>query len=145
MICSCVCRPHCKQLVLAIIAVAAFIFIYEMLFHGMILGSVYQATAHLWRTEEAMQDYMGWLMLGQFLIATMFCYLYSFMRMCGGLQGGACFGLMVGLMMAGPHLITYAVQPIPTSLIGMWIAGGLLEAVLAGLIVAHIYKHDAAT
>ncbi|MDQ6989444.1 MAG: hypothetical protein Q9M19_06135, partial [Mariprofundaceae bacterium] len=64
------------------------------------------------------------------------------MRMCGGLQGGACFGLMVGLLMAAPHLITYAVQPIPASLIGTWIVGGLLEAVLAGVIVASIYQPD---
>jgi len=109
-----------------------------MLFHGMLLSDTYKATA----TEEAMQDFMGWLILGEIMIAAMFCYLYSFVRMCGGIQGGACFGLTVSLLMAGPQLITYAVQPIPASLIATWVAGGIVETVLAGMIVACIYKPE---
>jgi len=85
-------------LVLSIVGVSIFIFLYEMLFHGMLLSDTYKATA----TEEAMQDFMGWLILGKIMIAAMFCYLYSFVRMCGGIQGGACFGLTVSLLMGWP-------------------------------------------
>ncbi|MDX8410433.1 MAG: hypothetical protein R8K46_00975 [Mariprofundaceae bacterium] len=142
MKCSCLCPPNCKRLLLGMLAVAVFIFIYEMIFHGIVLGETYKVTASLWRPEAEMQTHMPWLMAGQALMAVMFCYLYSFVRICGGICGGAGYGLMVGLLMSAPHLIMYAVQPVPGSLVAMWIAGGLLEAVLAGIIVAAIYPHE---
>ena len=145
MLCSCCSRPNGKQLLLAMLAVAVFVFVYEMIFHGMMLKATYQATAELWRPEADMQAKMIWLMLAQALMAIMFCLIFSFTRMCNGIQGGVCFGLLVGLLMSAPQIITYVVQPIPADLLLKWLVGGMLEAVLMGVIVALIYKpqiHD---
>jgi len=125
------------------LAVTVFVFVYETVFHGMLLDASYQATAALWRMEAEMQSNMIWLMLAQALMAVMFCLIYSFTRMCAGIQGGVCFGLMAGLLLSAPQIINYAVQPIPADLLIKWLAGGMLEAVLMGVIVALIYKPQA--
>jgi len=139
---TCKSKIKSKQLGLAILAVAVFIFIYEMVFHGVILGETYKATASLWRSEEAMEGFMPWLMAGQLLMAVMFCYLYAYAKQCSGLKGGVCYGVSVALLLTGPQLVTYAVQPIPGSLVATWIVGGVIELAIAGLIVASIYRHE---
>ncbi|GAV20995.1 hypothetical protein MMIC_P1974 [Mariprofundus micogutta] len=142
MFCSCFKRPNAGRLLLAMLAVAVFVFVFEWLFHGIYLADTYQATASLWRSQAEMEAHMGWMMGGQLLMAAVFSYLYSFVRTCGGIGGGACYGLIVGLLMVSPQLITYAVQPVPGSLVATWMIGGLIELILAGMLVAAIYRHD---
>ena len=52
------------------------------------------------------------------------------------------FGLeiMVALLFIGNNLITFAVQPLTTKILGGWIVGNLLEFAIAGAIVGAIYK-----
>lgn len=128
-----------KRFCLGFIIVAIYIVIYEWIFHGMILKGAYTATAHLWRPETDMQSYFIWMLAGQLLFAFIFCLLFTFTRCQTNLKGGATYGLVLGLLMSSVSLVYYSVMPIPMALMVGWILGGLLEAIIAGVIFALIY------
>lgn len=134
---------NCKRFGIAVIAVFVFIFIFEMVFHGMLLGETYKTTAQLWRPESEMEAYMPWMLGGQLLFSVMFCYIYTFAAKCTGMMEGVRYGLLIGLLMASTNIIFYSVQPLPLDLVVIWIVGGLLETALAGALMASIYKPDA--
>jgi hypothetical protein len=129
-----------KGFVTAVIAVFAFIFIYEWVFHGVLLAGLYESTPQLWRTREVMPDFMIWLTLGQIAVAIMFCFIFLKGYENKGVMEGVRYGALIGLLFIGPNLIFYAVQPLPAVLVVYWCIGGLLELILAGAILASIYK-----
>lgn len=132
-----------KRWVVATVVTFVFISVYEMVFHAGILGPTYKATAQLWRPEAELSSgrYMGWLYAGHLLLAAPLCYLIG--RTGRSVVDGACLGLIVGVMMSSTTLIMYAVQPLPANLAGAWIAGGLVEAAIAGTIAAAILRPGA--
>lgn len=107
-----------KRLLLAIVAVFLGIFASDFLIHGVWLKNDYAASMPLWRPEAEMQSHMGWLLLGELLGAVTFVVIYA-----KGFAEKACpmcavmFGLFMGLFMQANTFITYAVQPIPGSLV----------------------------
>jgi len=58
----------------------------------------------------------------------------------GGAGAGATLGILVGLVYAGPHLISFAVQPLTTKILCGWIMGAVIQFAIAGAIVGAIYK-----
>jgi hypothetical protein len=117
------------------------VFCFEWIFHGMILRESYVQTASLWRPDEEMKARLGWLIAGQFLGSVMFCVIYALR---GGPQRGIGqgigYGLLIALLLASTSLVTYAVQPLPLSIVGSWFAGGLVEMLIAGAILGAIYR-----
>ena len=87
-----------KRLVLAIVAVFIGIAVTDFLIHQVWLKEMYGATASLWRTEGDMQAHLGWIMVGEFLVAVTFTTLWA-----RGFAEHACptcatmFGLFMGL------------------------------------------------
>ncbi len=49
-------------------------------------------------------------------------------------------GILVALVFAGVDLITFAVQPLTTKILGGWIVGDLIQFAIAGAIIGAIYK-----
>ena len=134
-----------KRVIVACLVVFVFIFGYEFVFHGIIMKDTYVRTANLWRPEAEMRSYMPWLLLGQFVLAVMFCVIYALGQTNRvGVAHGVGYGLLVGLLLSSPSLIMYAVQPLPLSLIGAWIVAGLIEMMIAGAILGAIYRPVAA-
>ena len=87
-----------------------------------------------------MKSYMPWLTLDQIVISIGFVTLFTKTYKRGGLMEGAVFGLLVAILFIDNLLIWYAVSPYPTNLLINWIVGTLIELILAGIIVAFIYK-----
>jgi hypothetical protein len=56
------------------------------------------------------------------------------------LPEGAIYGLLVAVIFIGTNLIMYAVTPYPMNMVVSWSVGVIIELVLAGIIVAFIYK-----
>lgn len=129
-----------QRLWLSCAAVFVVLFGYEWLFHSVLLRDIYLQTASLWRTPVEMQAHGVWMILGQITIALVFGFLFSKGYENQGVGEGVRFGMMVGLLMSGPILISYAVQPIPLHLIGAWVAGTIFEFVLAGIVVVAVYR-----
>ena len=137
---------NAKRLTLAAIAVFAFVFVFDWVLHGMILKNTYIQTASLWRSESEMGQHFGWLVLGQLLLSMMFCLIYALRPgLHDGVGPGIGYGLMVGLLLTGPTLISYAVQPLPLNLIGSWILGGIIQLMIAGALLGAIYRPKPAT
>ena len=130
-----------KRLILGIVAVFVGIWVTDFLIHGLWLQSSYKATMSLWRPEAEMQKHMGWLMLGQFLMAMAFVMIWA--RGFAGnahVRCGVLYGLFMGFFSQANTLITFAVQPLPSDIAVKWFVSGLAQGVLMGLLVFFIYK-----
>jgi hypothetical protein len=121
---------------LAFIAVFVVIFIFEFLWHGMLMKSAYMETSTLWRTEPMFPV----LILGQLVIAFAFTGLYVRKVGVNGVATGMGYGIVIGILAVGGDLIRFAVHPLTTKVLWMWIAGSLIEFGILGAIVGAIYK-----
>lgn len=128
-----------KRFLAATIAVFAFIFGYDFLYHGMYLANDYQATASLWRPESSMADYMLYLTIGQLVIAFGVVWIV-FRSERGGWLAGAVTGIAIATIAAGTNLIFFAVQPLPSDLVCSWITSGFIQTAAAGAIAGSIYR-----
>lgn len=131
-----------QRLMYATLSVFVFIFFYEWFFHGTILKGMYEETAFLWRTESDMRAHFFWLVLGQFLIAVMFCYIFLKGYENKGLLEGMRYGLLMGVFLSIPSFVMHAVQPFPLEMAFAWIIGGIIEFILAGMLLAWVYRPE---
>lgn len=129
-----------KRLFLSFLAVFVFIFLFEWVFHGVLLKNLYVQTAILWRTESDMMLHFKWLVLGQAIVAFVLVFIFAKAFARDGVRGGIQLGIMLAVFSLGLNFIVYAVQPIPLRLIGFWSIGELIEFALAGAIAGAIYR-----
>lgn len=129
-----------KRFVLATIAVFVFIVLTNIVIHHFIMGSIYDATATLWRPKPEMGDYRVWLFLGQLIVAKFFTLIFIKGYEGKGWIEGVRFGLWMGLFCIGGNLIAYATQPMTCEIICMWSALGTLQFMGAGVVAALVYK-----
>lgn len=128
-----------KRFWLACVVMVIYVFVYEWVLHGGLLSGIYQSTPQVWRPQESMPAFMPWMMAGQVLFACVFCWLFTCTTCPSTVKGGAMYGLVVGLLMSAVSLIYYAVLPISLTLLIYWVIGGVLETVIAGIILSRIY------
>ena len=122
------------------LAVFAFIFLFEWVFHGTFLKGWYESTASMWRSESEMMSKSYWMIAGQVWLAGVFCWIFLKGYENKGLWEGVRYGLWVALLMTAPWVIMYSVAPYPGMLTWWWIVGGVVEFVVAGGILASVYK-----
>jgi hypothetical protein len=120
----------------AFLAAFVFIFLFEFLWHGMLMKSAYMETATLWRVEPM----FPLLILGQAVMAFAFTGLYVSKVGVNSAATGIGYGIVIGILCAGGDLIRFSVQPLTVKILWMWIVGGLVEFAIAGAIVGAIYK-----
>ena len=129
-----------KRSLFAFIAAFIVIFVFEFLWHGMLMKSAYMEVPALWRPEADFGTYFLLLLLGQAVIAFVFVGIYCRGFSGSGVPGGVRLGIMLAFLCIGGHLIQFAVQPLTTKILGMWFVGGLIEFSIVGAIVGAIYK-----
>ena len=127
-----------QRYLLASLAVLVFVFIYEWSFHGGLLKGIYEQTAHLWRSKN--DCHMPVIIAAQLI----FSFVFSFIFLKGyenkGIMEGVRYGALIGLLAIPSNLVYYAVMPLPVQLVVLWCVGGLVEMILAGAILAAVYK-----
>lgn len=116
-----------------ILVMFVFIVAYEWLVHGVLLASLYNETAMLWRPEEDMQSKIHWMFAGQLLTAVLVCMLFS-RSDSSQLADYFIFGALLGLLFCAAQLVMYAVSPYPVILIVYWCLAELIKFSLAGLL-----------
>lgn len=134
-----------KRCFLAFLTAFVFIFFFEFVWHGMLMKSAYMETASLWRSGADFNAHFPLLVFGHAVIAFFFTGIYCRGFSGSGVAGGVRLGIMVALMCVGGDLIRFAVQPLTTKILGMWVVGGLIEFALVGAIVGAIYKPGVGT
>ena len=129
-----------KKFFFAFIAAFVFLFVFGFLWYGTLMHGAHREVPTLLRPEADFKSYFGWLALGQFVMAFFFTLLCARYVPGGRAGAAATLGLLVGLVYAGPHLISFAVQPLTFKILFGWIAGTLIQFTIAGAIVGAIYK-----
>ena len=128
-----------KRLLICTLVVFVFMFFYEFVFHGVLLHADYELLPSIMRSEEASQGLIHFLILGLLVMSWALCVIFERGYENKGLVEGARFGLLLGILMSAPSLIFFAVMQFPGDLIVKWIIGGLLELVVAGMLLATVY------
>ena len=129
-----------KKFFFAFIAAFVFLFGFGFLWYATLMHGAHREVATLLRPEAELGSYFGWLALGQFVMAFFFTLLCTRYIPSGRAGAGALLGLLVGLVYAGPHLISFAVQPLTFKILCGWIAGAVIQFAIAGAIIGAIYK-----
>ena len=129
-----------KKFFFAFVAAFVFLFAFGFLWYATLMHGAHREVTTLLRPEAELGSYFGWLALGQFVMAFFFTLLCTRYVPSGGAGAGALLGLLVGLVYAGPHLISFAVQPLTFKILCGWIAGAVIQFTIAGAIVGAIYK-----
>jgi len=129
-----------KRLLPAILVVFLFIFGYEWVFHGVLLKGIYESTPQLWRPQSTMPQFMPFLFAGQFLFSLFLGLIFAKGYENRGIGEGVRFGILMGLLLSTVNLVWYAVQPLPEILVLYWVLGGILEMVIAGILLAAICR-----
>lgn len=104
----------------------------------------YLETSTLWRPDADFQSHFGILILGHFVMAFAFTGLYISKVGRQGIGTGLGYGIVFGIFCVGGVLIRFAVEPLTTKILWMWIAGDLLMFAIVGAAVGAIYKPQSA-
>jgi len=129
-----------KKFFVAFIAAFVFLFVFGFLWYGTLMQGAHREVPTLLRPEADFKSYFGCLVLGHIVMAFFFTLLCARFVSAGGAGAGATLGILVGLVYAGPHLISFAVQPLTVRILCGWIAGAVIQFAIAGAIVGAIYK-----
>ena len=129
-----------QKFFIAFIAAFVFLFVFGFLWYGTLMHGVHREVPTLLRPEADPKSHFGWIILGHIVMAFFFTLLCARFASSGGAGTGALLGILVGLVNAGPHLISFAVQPLTVKILFGWIAGAVIQFAIAGAIVGAIYK-----
>jgi hypothetical protein len=124
----------------AFIVAFVFLFVFGFLWYGMLMAGAHHEVPTLLRTETEFKSHFGWLILGHLVMAFFFTILCARFVPPGGAGASAALGALVGLVYAGAHLISFAVQPLTMKILGGWILGGVIQFTIAAAIIGAIYK-----
>jgi len=125
---------------MAIVAVFAFVFAFEYLFHGILLQGLYEQTASVWRPKE--EHSMVFLFLSEILFSAVAVYFFTRNYEAKGIGEGVRFGLLVGLLLGSVEIATYCYLPIPFALTGAWVIAAILKGLGAGVVSSLVYKQN---
>jgi len=129
-----------RKFFIAFIAAFVFLFVFGFLWYATLMHDVHREVPTLLRPEAEFKGYFGWIILGHIVMAFFFTLLCGRYVPSGRAGAGALLGILVGLVYAGPHLISFAVQPLTVKILLGWIAGAVIQFAIAGAIIGAIYK-----
>ena len=109
---------------------------FSWLWHGKVLGGRYMETASLWRSQDEMSIRCWAITLGISLSAIIATHIFYKGYEGKGMGEGIRFGLIISLLFSGMLLVTYATQPIPNDILGMWFLGDLVSYSLGAMFLA---------
>jgi len=128
-----------QRLFIAFVAVYVVAAVLNVLIHGLLLMSSYEAVSSLWRPD---MDRLMWI---QWVTGIFFSFFFVYIFVRGyegkGILEGIRFGLIIWGFASIPMIYgQYMVYPLPYSLILKWLFSDLLVLIILGITVALIYK-----
>lgn len=117
-----------------------FIFIFEFVWHGIILIDFYTNTPNLWRSSIDMPYYAKFAFLTQISLAFLLTFIYSQNYHDNNLATTLKFGFFAGLLIAIVQTAPFAYMPIPGELAFLWFIGSMIQILGVSLIIASILK-----
>ena len=130
-----------KKYVIGSIVVFVVMFVLEYVLHEIILIGQYEATQHIYRTKEAMGQYMPAMILAYIMMSFGFCYIFIQGYKGKGCVEGIRYGLLIGFAFVVPSaLINYTVFPMSGWIMLGHFIGFPIETMILGAVIATIYK-----
>ena len=127
--------------ILGSVIVFVYIFLAEYLFHSLIMKDWYEQAAHLLRSTAEGSGYANWMIIGFLILSFGFCFIFVKGYENKGIGEGFRFGLYVGLTFSvSASMINYAVFPLPFSWLVGWLVGYPIIMIIAGILIAAIYR-----
>ena len=132
---------NCSKIIISIIAIFTFVFFYEYFIHGVCLQNIYAQTPELWRTPEAMNEKMHFMLLSQFLYAASFAIFYAYLyKNTLDKLNGLTYGAFVGIILSVIQIGVYAYMPISFALMAYWVVSTFIESLLAGALLSIMWQ-----
>ena len=130
-----------KKIIIGTVVVAVVTFLFDWIFHGMLLKPDYEATAALWRPEAEMQAMTTFCLIYHFVLAfgvsALYCYFAKSSECKGACPNkGMKFGFFIGLILGISHFASYIWMPIPLELAIKWLVGSIVWGVIVGYVLA---------
>jgi len=132
-----------KRWLLATIGAFIVLMAGDYVIHQLWLGDVYRAHPTWWRPAEQMAASVNLLLTSELVLAMLLALVYTkgYQAGAGGIWQGFRFGVLIGLLLFLPSsLMDLFVYPYPVTLVASWMAGGVVEVTLAGMVIGSIYK-----
>jgi hypothetical protein len=132
-----------KKIVMAAVATFVVLMATNYLIHGIWLTADYDAIPLSHRSPWGIQHRFWATVLGQVFFSAMFAYIYTRGRENKPwVEQGIRYGILVALLALIPtSLSQYTVYIVPYMLAIKWMVAGSIQMVLAGLVVARIFKN----
>jgi uncharacterized membrane protein len=128
-----------KRFFVASAAVYVVIQAIDFVANTVFMKSANESIRGLWRTD--LSSRMWWMYVFGALVALMFTYIFVKGREGKGLAEGVRFGIIIWLFMTLPMNVSmWVMLPIGWQIILRWLLFGMLEMLIAGILVAAIYK-----
>ena len=137
-------KLNVKRWLIATVVVFVVMAALEYIIHGVLLAPWYAETPQYWRTQSDMMGRIRWMYLGYAFFAALFTYVFT--RGYEGKPGigeGVRYGFWIGLLLCLPTMfINHTVFPYPNKIVIAWLAAGVVQAVILGIVLAMIYKGE---
>ena len=135
-----------KKLIMAIVAIFIFIMATNYVVHDILLMPDYDAIPLSHRNLAGIQQRFWAMVVGQFFFSVMFAYIYTRgTEKKSWMEQGVRYGILVTFLAVVPSSLSqYVVYIVPYMLVIKWMIAGGIQMILAGLLVAAIYKDGAA-
>ncbi len=128
-----------KKILLTIVLIFISWFVIDFFLHGLLLRSIYESTANLWRPENQLNIPLIYIVTLVLILCFVFIYtlLINPKSLITGLKYGVILGIITG---TASGFGTYLHMPVPLKLAIIWFFGGLVKAIVAGIILGVIIK-----
>ena len=127
-----------KRFLYGFIAVFITIEVLNFLIHGVILSAAYQSVSSVWRPD--MNAKMWITHLNSAISAFFFAFVFSKGYEGKGIVEGARYGFYIGFWLSALMAYgTYMMIAVPYSLAVQWFIYGLIEYVVAGVVLALVF------
>ncbi|MBB64715.1 MAG: hypothetical protein CMO81_06590 [Waddliaceae bacterium] len=128
-----------KKILISTAIVFVFLFVFDWLLHGFLMMEMYQETAHIWRSKEAIVDLVWFTWVFQLALAFFFSYLFDKGYESKGLGEGVRFGFYMGILIGILDLRMYPYFPITEEIAIYWFFGGIFKGLGTGLTLAFAF------
>jgi hypothetical protein len=130
-----------RSFLLPLVGVFAIIFVFDWIFHGILMMPAYEATASLWRSKADMQSLCYINLIREIVTAAVVTCLFLWLqgnvsvtgKKCCPIGMGAKFGLKIGLLIGITQFGSYFYLPMPLEIALYWLAGNVVLGVFIGI------------
>ena len=133
-----------KRLAIAIIVIYFVSYGLAMLYSEVIFADQFDAYNAIMRPEAQSGPYMAAMLFGYLVMTCLFCYIFTKGYENKGLAEGARYGLLMGLLLASVEWNYGISLPLPMTVVVLNTILALIIWIVAGLILAAIYKPNTA-